>query len=81
MSFRNIQFKKPEFKKVSDVTWEIQKGFKEGMLVPVRVYATRKILNEMDLQVFDQAANVATLPGLIDYSFVMPDGHISCSES
>lgn len=75
MPFGNQVFKKPEFKKVSDVVWEIPKTFKSGMNVPVRVYATKKLVDQMDLQVYDQASNVATLPGIQKYSFVMPDGH------
>jgi tRNA-splicing ligase RtcB len=45
------------------------------MRVPVRVIATKKLLDEMDLQVYDQATNVATLPGIQKFAFVMPDGH------
>ena len=81
MPFRNQVFKKPEFKKISDVIWEIPATFKQGMKVPVRVIATRKLVDEMDLQVYDQASNVATLPGIQKFSFVMPDGHIPYSES
>jgi tRNA-splicing ligase RtcB len=75
MPFGKFEFKKPEFIKVSDVIWEIPKTFKPGMKVPVRVIATKKLLDDMDLQVYDQASNVATLPGIQKYSFVMPDGH------
>ena len=73
--------KKPELKKISDAVWEIPTSFKKGMLVPVRIFGTKKIVDDMDLQVYDQASNVANLPGIQKYSFVMPDGHISCSES
>lgn len=76
-----MQFKKPELKKISDVVWEIPTSFKKGMKVPARIYATKKLVDEMDLAVFDQISNVATLPGIINYAFCMPDGHISCSES
>ncbi len=72
---QNVDLKKPEFKRVSNVTWEIPETFKEGMRVPVRVYASEKLLKEMDLQVFDQAANIAMIPGITKYSFVMADGH------
>jgi tRNA-splicing ligase RtcB len=75
MPFGKFEFKKPEFIKVSDVIWEIPTSFKKGMRVPVRVIATKKLLDDMDLQVYDQASNVATLPGIQKYSFVMPDGH------
>lgn len=75
MPFRNLDFKKPEFEKVSDVVWEIPKDFKSGMLVPVRIYAKRNLLDAMDLEVFDQASNSAMLPGLLKYSYVFSDGH------
>ncbi|MEM3369909.1 MAG: RtcB family protein, partial [Candidatus Micrarchaeia archaeon] len=67
--------KKPEFIKINDYLWEISPSFKQGMRVPVRVYASKKLLDTMDLAVFDQASNVATLPGIQRYSYVMPDGH------
>lgn len=68
-------FKKPEFKKISDYVWEIPTSFKNGMRVPARVYATKKLLDEMDLQVFDQVTNVATLPGIVRAALCMSDGH------
>jgi len=45
------------------------------MRVPVRVFASEKLLQEMDDKVFEQAANVATLPGIVDASLCMPDAH------
>ncbi len=66
---------KPQFAKVSDVTWEIPKSFKQGMRVPARIYATRKLLDAMDMQVYDQVTNVATLPGIVNHALCMPDGH------
>src|SRR5574341_37110 len=68
-------FKKPEFRKVSDAIWDMLPSFKPGMRVPARIMATEKILNAMDLQVYDQISNVATLPGIQKYAFCMPDGH------
>jgi len=41
----------------------------------VRIFATEALLQAMDDVVFQQAANVATLPGIVGYSFVMPDAH------
>jgi tRNA-splicing ligase RtcB len=64
-----------DFKKISDTVWEIPPGYKEGMRVPARIYATQKLLEEMDEGVIDQVTNVATLPGIIKYAFCMPDGH------
>lgn len=64
-----------DFIKVSDTVWEIPTEYKEGMRVPARIYATEKLLQEMDEGVIDQVTNVATLPGIINYAFCMPDGH------
>ena len=62
-------------KQISDTVWEIPPSFKKGMRVPARIYASLKLLTEMDQGVFEQAANVATLPGILKYAFCMPDGH------
>lgn len=64
-----------EVKRISHTVWEIPPSYKKGMRVPARVYATEKLLQEMDDGVFDQVTNVATLPGILKYAFCMPDGH------
>ncbi|MFO7562074.1 MAG: RtcB family protein [Enhygromyxa sp.] len=46
-----------------------------GMRVPVVIYADATLLAEMDDKVLVQARNVATLPGIVGGSYVMPDGH------
>jgi len=61
--------------RVSDTIWEIPKGYKKGMRVPARIYATEKLLKDMDDGVFEQVTNVATLPGIQRYAYCMPDGH------
>ena len=69
-------FEKPkDIKQVSETTWEIPTSFKKGMLVPARIYATKKLLDGMDAGVFNQVTNVACLPGIQKYAFCMPDGH------
>ena len=45
------------------------------MKVPARIYATEALMATMDAGVFEQVTNVATLPGIVDYAFCMPDGH------
>ncbi|HEX9022695.1 MAG TPA: RtcB family protein [Geobacteraceae bacterium] len=62
-------------KRISATLWELPTSHKPGMLVPARIYATEKLINEMDAGVFEQVSNVACLPGIIDYAFCMPDGH------
>lgn len=66
-----------EIKQISEVVWELPTSYKEGMLVPARIYATKKLLQEMDPGVFDQVTNVACLPGIQKYAYCMPDGHIA----
>jgi tRNA-splicing ligase RtcB len=75
MPFGNFNFKKPDFEKVSDVIWDIPMSFKPGMRVPGRIVATKNIIDQMDLQVYDQITNVATLPGIINHAYCMADGH------
>jgi len=65
----------PPMKRVDKTVWEIPTSYKKGMLVPARIYATEKLLREMDDGVFNQVTNVACLPGIQKYSFCMPDGH------
>jgi len=60
---------------ISPVIWEIPPTEKVGMRVPARIYATEKMLSEMDAGVFDQVTNVACLPGIQRYALCMPDGH------
>lgn len=69
------KFAKPPLKKISDVCWEVEPKFKSGMRVPARVYATKRLLDEMDAGVFEQITNVACLPGIQKHAICMPDGH------
>lgn len=64
-----------DLEKISDTVWEISPSYKAGMRVPARIYATEKLILEMDEGVFDQVTNVATLPGIQKYAYCMPDGH------
>ena len=61
--------------RIADTIWEIPASFKEGMRVPARIYATEKLMSSMDDGVFDQVTNVATLPGILNYAYCMPDAH------
>jgi tRNA-splicing ligase RtcB len=60
---------------INENLWEIPPSYKKGMRVAVRIYASKPLLDAMDPAVFEQAANVATLPGIVGYSYCMPDGH------
>ncbi|MCA9393727.1 MAG: RtcB family protein [Candidatus Omnitrophica bacterium] len=61
--------------RISDTLWEIPKSHDPEMRVPARIFATEKLLQKMDEAVFQQAVNVAKLPGILKYSYCMPDGH------
>lgn len=61
--------------KISNAVWEIPRNYKTGMRVPARIFATEKLLNQMDEGVFEQICNVAMLPGIVKYAMCMPDGH------
>src|SRR5437899_3289898 len=65
----------PSIRRVDDTVWELPPTFRAGMHVPVRLFATEELLGQMDEQVFAQAAEVATLPGIVGHSFAMPDAH------
>ncbi|MEW6062986.1 MAG: RtcB family protein [Nanoarchaeota archaeon] len=64
-----------EINQISEVVWELPKSYKKGMQVPARIYATKKLLQEMDAGVFEQITNVACLPEIQKYAMCMPDGH------
>jgi len=64
-----------DFKQVSDVVWEIPTSYKSGMLVPARIYATKKLLEGMDAGVFEQVTNLACLPGIVRSAYAMADAH------
>ena len=65
----------PAIKQVSDVAWEISPSYKQGMNVPARLYASKKLLDSMDSGVIEQVTNVACLPGIVRYSYAMADAH------
>ncbi len=65
-----------DIKKLTDYEWEIPQTFKPGMLVPVRIFASRKLLEDvMGDSSLEQAVNAAMLPGLVGRVIVMPDMH------
>lgn len=59
--------------KVSDYVWEIPR--QGGMNVPGRIFASEKLVREMDEKVREQVINVAMLPGIQKGSLAMPDAH------
>ncbi len=64
-----------DIKKINDTLWELPSSHREGMRVPARIYATQKLLLQMDDGVFEQISRVACLPGITGHALCMPDGH------
>ena len=59
--------------KISDYVWEIPR--KGDMRVPGRIFASERLVHDMDEKVREQISNVACLPGIQIASMAMPDAH------
>ncbi len=60
-------------KQVSETEWMAHPH--GTMRVPGVIFADEVLIREMDDKVYEQMVNVATLPGIVKASYVMPDGH------
>ena len=63
-------------KKIGENQYQIDADSNLGMKVPVRIYADDQLLQKMlsDRTIL-QARNVASIPGILGQSIVLPDGH------
>ena len=61
------------FTRVDATAWRIEPH--GAMRVPAVIYADEDLIRDMDDKVYEQAANVATLPGIVQASYAMPDAH------
>ncbi|MDD5584458.1 MAG: RtcB family protein [Candidatus Omnitrophica bacterium] len=62
--------------KINDYSFRIPKSYKPGMLVDGIIYANEKLLSDIKKDnAPEQVANVAFLPGIVNYSLAMPDIH------
>ncbi len=62
--------------RITDYEWQIPQDYRADMRVPVRLFATRELLEQIiDDRCLEQAVNAATLPGLVGSVVVMPDMH------
>jgi tRNA-splicing ligase RtcB len=59
--------------RISDYIWEIPRT--GDMRVPGRIFASEKLVRDMDEKVREQVTNVAMLPGIQVASMAMPDAH------
>ena len=63
-------------KKIGENQYQIDADPNLGMNVPVKIYADEPLLQKMltDRTIM-QARNVASIPGIVSHSVVLPDGH------
>jgi len=61
------------FTRVDATTWRIEPH--GAMRVPAIIYADENLIRGMDGKVYEQAVNVAMLPGIVQASYAMPDAH------
>ena len=65
-----------ELRRIDDTLYEIPADARPDMRVPARVFASPAILDEIAQdQSLEQLQNVATLPGIVDAAYAMPDIH------
>lgn len=62
-----------QFIQRNDTCWEIKP--KGAMRVPAIIFADEQLLQELDQKVYEQITNVATLPGIVEAAYAMPDAH------
>ncbi len=63
-------------KKIDTAIYEIPKTYRRDMRVPVRIYATQRLIGKMqEDRTLIQAVNVSTLPGIYKFSIVLADAH------
>ncbi len=63
-------------KKIGENQYQIDADPNLGMKVPVRIYANEPLLQKMlSDRTIMQARNVASIPGIVSHSVVLPDGH------
>ena len=63
-------------RKIGENQYQIDADSNLGMKVPVRIYADEPLLQKMlSDRTIMQARNVASIPGIVSHSVVLPDGH------
>ena len=63
-------------RKIGENQYQIDADSNLGMKVPVRIYADEPLMQKMlSDRTIMQAKNVASIPGIVGHSVVLPDGH------
>ena len=55
--------------------WEWLRPPTGKMRAPAVLFATRELLDSLDARVIEQLENIATLPGIVNAAYAMPDAH------
>lgn len=61
------------FTRIDETSWQIEPS--GAMRVPAIIYGDENLIRGMDDKVYEQATNVAKLPGIVKASYAMPDAH------
>jgi len=65
-----------DLKRINSYEWEIPQSYRADMRVPVRIFASEKLLKGVARdKSLEQAVNACALPGLVGSVMVMPDMH------
>jgi len=65
-----------DLRQIDETLWEIPADARPDMRVPARVFADAELLEAIASdQSLEQLQNVATLPGVVDAAYAMPDIH------
>jgi tRNA-splicing ligase RtcB len=62
-------------KRTGPFEWEVPIGYIPGMRVPGKFYLSDALAGTLEEGALRQLANVATMPGVVQYSLAMPDIH------
>ena len=67
---------RPAIRRVDDTMVEISTDARSDMRVPARVYADETLWEQISRdRTLEQLINVATLPGIVEAAYAMPDAH------
>src|ERR671937_298336 len=65
-----------EPRRIDETLWEIPADARPDMRVPARVFADAELLQAISRDTsLEQLQNVATLPGVVEAAYAMPDIH------
>src|SRR5262249_29282414 len=74
--FGSSWMSKMHLDKIDDYRWLIPRNYRPGMRTDAVIYANEQLLEAIRRdQSLEQAANVATLPGIVGRALAMPDIH------